>query len=68
MTFAAMKRLAKWLYQKSWWDDKEDLAEMQRDFVREVVSNSTFSTDEKVNLITALVYGPESTEEKKNEE
>lgn len=67
MTFVAMKRLAKWLYQKSWWDDKEDLAEMQRDFVREVVSNSTFSTDEKVNLITALVYGPEE-EEKKNEE
>lgn len=67
MTFVAMKRLAKWLYQKSWWDDKEDLAEMQRDFVREVVSNSTFSTDEKVALIAALVYGPEE-EEKKNEE
>ena len=67
MTFAAMKRLAKWLYQKSWWDDKEDLAEMQRDFVREVVSNSTFSTDEKVALIAALAYGPEE-EEKKNEE
>lgn len=67
MTFAAMKRLAKWLY-LGWWDAEEDLEVMRRDFVREVVSNSTFSIDEKVALIAALVYGPESTEEKKNEE
>ena len=67
MTFAAMKRLAKWLYQKSWWNEREDLDAMRRDFMREVVSNSTFSTDEKVALIAALVYGPKE-EEKKNEE
>ena len=66
MTFVAMKRLAKWLY-LGWWDAEEDLEVMRRDFVREVVSNSTFSTDEKVALIAALAYGPEE-EEKKNEE
>lgn len=68
MTFVAMKRLAKWLHQKSWWNEREDLDAMRRDFMREVVSNSTFSIDEKVELIAMLVYGPESTEEKKNEE
>lgn len=67
MTFAAMKRLAKWLYQKSWWNEREDLDAMRRDYLREVVSNSTFSIDEKVALIAMLVYGPEE-EEKKNEE
>lgn len=67
MTFVAMKRLAKWLYQKSWWNEREDLDAMRRDFMREVVSNSTFSTDEKVALIAALAYGPEE-EEKKNDE
>lgn len=59
MTFVAMKRLAKWLHQKSWWNDKEDLDAMRRDFLREVVTNSVFTTDEKIALIAEMVYGPE---------
>lgn len=58
MTFQAMKRLAKWLF-KGWWDDAGDLDAMRRDFLREVVTNSVFTTDDKIALIAEMVYGPE---------
>lgn len=58
MTFQAMQRLAKWLF-KGWWDDAGDLDAMRRDFLREVVTNSVFTTDEKITLIAAMVYGSE---------